>query len=141
VPLPPEEMSDRFEIQDLVVAYSHAVDSRAWDALDDVFTPDASIDFSEMGGPSGGLAETKAFLRGALAAFSSSQHLVGVPAVRLEGDEARGRTTCHNPMVFDDGRILLAGLWYRDTFVRTPQGWRIRERAIERSYLRVLPAD
>ena len=45
-----EEISDRFEIQDLLVAYCHAIDTRNWDALDDVFTADAVIDYTEMGG-------------------------------------------------------------------------------------------
>ena len=35
-----EEISDRMEIQDLMVRYSYAIDSRNWDALDDVFTPE-----------------------------------------------------------------------------------------------------
>lgn len=39
-----EELSDRLEIQDLQVAYSHAVDFRRWDELDEVFTEDAFID-------------------------------------------------------------------------------------------------
>ena len=48
-----QEISDRLEIQDLLVAYSHAIDTRNWDALDDVFTPDAFIDYSDFGGGSG----------------------------------------------------------------------------------------
>jgi len=58
-----QEISDRLEIQDLMVAYSHAVDTRDWDAFDDVFTPDATIDYTEMGGSRGTLTETKDFLR------------------------------------------------------------------------------
>jgi hypothetical protein len=148
MPLSLEEISDRIEIQELLVAYSHAIDFRDWDALDDVFTADAVIDYTEMGGTRGGLAETKAFLREALAGFSSFQHLAGTTALRFEGDVAHGRTICHNPMVLGPGpgsdqptRILLAGLWYRDVFVRTPAGWRIQERYEEKSYLQLLPPD
>ena len=39
-----QELSDRFEIQDLLVAYCDAIDRRQWDALDDLFTSDAIID-------------------------------------------------------------------------------------------------
>jgi hypothetical protein len=135
------EISDRLEIQDLVVAYSHAIDTRDWDALDDVFTADAVIDYTEMGGTRGGLAETKAFLAEALAGFSAFQHLVANCLLELDGDTAHGRTTCHNPMLLRDaeGRetVLLAGLWYRDTFVRTPAGWRIAERYEVKGYLTV----
>jgi ketosteroid isomerase-like protein len=142
-----QEISDRFEIQDLLVAYCHAIDTRDWDALDDVFTDDAVIDYTEMGGTRGGLAATKAFLAEALAGFTSYQHLAATSAVDIDGDTARGRTICHNPMILGpppgtDGptRILFAGLWYRDVFVRTPAGWRIRERHEEKSYLELLPS-
>ena len=39
-----EEISDRLEIQQLMVDYSTAVDKRRVDDLDRVFTPDAYID-------------------------------------------------------------------------------------------------
>jgi hypothetical protein len=39
-----EEISDRLEIQQLLVAYSTAIDQRRFDDLDRVFTPDAYID-------------------------------------------------------------------------------------------------
>jgi SnoaL-like domain len=39
-----EEISDRLEIQQLLVDYSSAIDQRRFDDLDRVFTPDAYID-------------------------------------------------------------------------------------------------
>src|SRR5580692_5606052 len=42
-----QELSDRLEIQDLMVAYSYAIDHRQWEDLDDVFTADAIIDYSQ----------------------------------------------------------------------------------------------
>jgi hypothetical protein len=38
------EISDRLEIQQLLVDYSTAIDNRRFDDLDKVFTPDAYID-------------------------------------------------------------------------------------------------
>ena len=81
-----QEISDRLEIQDLMVAYSHAVDTRDWDAFDDVFTPDAIIDYTEMGGSRGTLTETKDFLRMVMPHFSSFQHMVATSKVTLNGD-------------------------------------------------------
>ena len=139
-----QEISDRLEIQDLLVAYSHAIDSHDWDALDDVFTPDAIIDYTEMGAPRGTLIETKKFLADVLPGFSSYQHLVASTKLTFDGDVAHGRTICHNPMVFKspegDERVMFCGLWYRDTFVRTPDGWRIKDRYEERCYLLNPPA-
>lgn len=141
--LSPQELSDRLEIQDLLVDYSHAIDSRDWDALDRIFTADAFIDYSAFGGSSGDLATTKQFLATALVNFPSFQHMVATSKVTVDGDTAVGRTICHNPMVLSEGekgtQLMFCGLWYVDRFVRTPDGWRIAERVEEKSYMHVLP--
>jgi ketosteroid isomerase-like protein len=138
-----EEISDRLEIQDLLATYSHAIDSRDWDALDDVFTEDATIDYTEMGGSRGNVEETKAFLREAMKLFSGFQHLVATTKLTLNGDTAHARTICYNPMVLDKGdgdtHVFICGLWYKDDFVRTPKGWRISDRYEERSYFHNVP--
>ena len=133
-----QEISDRIEIDELLNAYCHAIDTRSWDDLDAVFTPDAVIDYTELGGTRGNLAETKAFLAGAMPMFVGFQHMVATSKLSIDGDRATGRTICHNPMVVatPDGktRVLYCGLWYRDVFVRTPEGWRIKERHEEKCY-------
>jgi hypothetical protein len=138
-----QELSDRLEIQDLLVDYSHAIDTRDWDALDRIFTSDAFIDYSAFGGSAGDLATTKEFLATALATFPSFQHMVATSKVTVDGDTAVGRTICHNPMVLSEGEkgtsLMFCGLWYVDRFVRTPEGWRIAERVEEKSYMHVLP--
>jgi hypothetical protein len=125
-------------VQDLIARYATAVDGRDWDALDQLFTPDARIDFTAFGGPSGNLAEIKTFLRDALGGFRRTQHMMGLPAIGLADDTATARTSCNNPMVMDgaDGSttVWLIGLWYDDEFVRTPEGWRFTSRKQERNY-------
>jgi len=137
-----QEISDRLEIQELLIRYSHTVDSHDWDAWEQVFTDDAVIDYTEMGGPRGGVKETRAFLESAMPMFSTHQHMLGNTVIEFDGDQARARTICHNPMVLDrDGRphLFVCGLWYRDLLVRTPEGWRIKDRYEERSYIDNLP--
>ena len=133
-----DEISDRLEIQDLLVDYSHAIDTQNWDALDDVFTPDAFIDYSAMGGSSGDLATTKEFLAKVMPGFASSQHMVATSKVTIDGDTATGRTICHNPMVMGDGKVFWCGLWYVDEFVRTPEGWRMSRRVEEKCFDKLL---
>lgn len=134
-----QEISDRMEIQDLMVRYSHAVDSRQWHLLDDVFTPDAHIDYSAMGGSAGDLAVTKQFLADVMPNFPAFQHLVTNASITVEGDTATARTLCHNPMLTpgQDGAqtLMLCGLWYLDTFVRVDGAWRISRRVEEKSYM------
>lgn len=138
-----QEISDRMEIQDLLVAYSYAIDSSDWDALDDVFTEDAWIDYSAFGGSAGNLADTKKFLAESMPMFRSFQHMVGTSQVRIEGDTAHVKTICHNPMVMpvrdDKVQVFYCGLWYVDEMVRTADGWRIRKRTEEKSYVHNMP--
>ena len=55
-----QELSDRLEIDDLLSRYTFAIDERDFDALDDVFTPDATIDYTTSGGIKGSYPEVKA---------------------------------------------------------------------------------
>ena len=47
------EISDRLQIQALLVRYTKAIDDKDFDLLDQVFTPDAHIDYASSGGPAG----------------------------------------------------------------------------------------
>jgi len=138
-----EELSDRLEIQDLLVAYSHAIDFQRWDELDDVFIQDAFIDYTAFGGPSGKYPEIKEFLRTTMPMFSSYYHMISTSKVVVDGDTATGVTVCHNPMVMplpDGGeQVFVCGLWYHDTYVRTPVGWRISERVEQKTYVDNMP--
>ena len=137
-----QEISDRLEIQDLMVRYSYALDFQDWEAMEALFTPDATVDYSEMGGSKGNLATTMEFLRTTMPTFPSYQHLVAGSEIKVDGDTARVRTMLHNPMVLSEGDqpdLMLCGLWYLDTLVRTPDGWKFKERVEKKSYMRILP--
>ncbi|WP_069162753.1 nuclear transport factor 2 family protein [Nocardia altamirensis] len=134
-----QEISDRLEIQDLMVRYSHAVDTRQWDLLDDIFTEDAHIDYTAMGGAEGDVAATKQFLAAMLPHFPAFQHLISNSSIVVDGDTATARTMCHNPMLLSGGdgprSLMLCGLWYHDTFARIDGQWRIAQRIEEKSYM------
>lgn len=138
-----EEISDRMEIQQLMIAYSSAIDSRRFDDLDDVFTPDAWIDYSAMGGEKGRYPRIKEYLKEGLGRFPAYYHMIANPDIRLDGDSATSRTICFNPMevALADGsrQVMFLGLWYIDRHVRTPDGWRIAERSEETCYAHNVP--
>lgn len=138
-----EQMADRLEIQDLLVRYCDAIDRKDFGALDDVFTPDAEIDYTATGGQKGDLTFIKEYLGRALEPFPMMQHMVGLPLITLEGDAARCRTILFNPMAVEkDGvrEVFFVGAWYVDELVRTASGWRIRKRSEEGGFFHNLPA-
>lgn len=139
-----QEISDRLEIQELVARYSYALDSRDFDALDDLFTPDAILDYRATGAIRGSLAEMKAFVTDAFTMFDATQHLTTQTMLRFDadGNTAYGKSACHNPMVFggdNKPKMMVLGLWYVDKFVRTPDGWRFQERTEEQLYSSIVP--
>ena len=136
-----DEISDRLEIQQLLIDYSTAIDQRRFDDLDRVFTPDAYIDYRAMGGIDGHFPEVKAWLAETLPKiFQAHAHMLGNFDVRIDGDTASSRTFCFNPMVFagEKNQIMFCGLWYVDEFVRTPDGWRMTRRVEEKCFDKLL---
>ncbi|MEL7480419.1 MAG: nuclear transport factor 2 family protein [Pseudomonadota bacterium] len=132
-----QNLSDRIEIQDLLTRYCHAIDQRNWDALDDIFTPDAHIDYTATGGIAGQLTEIKPFLESAIPLFKSIQHFVTNPLLEIDGDRATARSLLLNPctMARENGdHTLFIGAWYVDELMRQPDGWRISSRRQEKSF-------
>ncbi len=125
-----QEISDRLEIQQLLIDYSTAIDRRRFDDLDSVFAPDAYIDYRASGGIDGRYPEVKKWLAEVLPNFAAYSHMLGNFDIHVDGDSASSRTICFNPMVFDGEkqRILFVGIWYEDELVRTSEGWRMTRR-------------
>jgi hypothetical protein len=135
-----EEISDRFEIQQLMIDYSNAIDQKKFDNLDRVFTPDAYIDYRVTGGIDGRFPEVKAWLKEVLPNFPAYYHMLGNFDVRIDGDSASSRIICFNPMVFnaEEKQILFVGIWYVDEFIRTAEGWRMSKRVEEKCFDKLL---
>ncbi|MGH8518530.1 MAG: nuclear transport factor 2 family protein [Panacagrimonas sp.] len=131
-------LSDRLELTQLVTDYAYAIDERAFERLDLVFTPDAWIDYTAMGGIAGRYPQVRAWLPEALRHFPAYMHLIGNLSFEIEGDVATGKVACFNPMVIPNATggsdTMFLGLWYLDRYVRTDAGWRIGERVERRCY-------
>jgi hypothetical protein len=123
-----EQISDEVELRKLVIRYANAIDARQFDELDRVFTPDADIDYSAVGGMKGKYPAIKSWLAGALQAFPAYMHLVGNQEFVINGDGATGQVACINPMVLPLFGTVYIAVWYNDRYVRTADGWRISER-------------
>ena len=140
-------LADRLELQQLVTRYAYAIDERAFERLDEVFTSDAYIDYRAMGGIEGRYPQIRAWLPQALGVFPAYMHLNANFLFDIDGDSATGKVACFNPMVLPkadgapgEGETMFLGLWYLDRYVRTADGWRISERIEKRSYDFNMPA-
>ena len=124
------QISDRLEIEALLTRYTRAIDTGGWDRLDDVFTPDADIDYTASGGIAAPYAAIKPWLAEMLPIFPRRMHTLGQIDSDVDGDTATVAAYFHNPMVLpqEEGEGLLVefGGIYHHELVRTPDGWRSR---------------
>jgi hypothetical protein len=139
MPLSPQEISDRLEIQDLLIRYTRAIDTKDYGLLDTCFMPDAHVDYTASGGSKGPYPEVRAWLEKALSPFAAMMHFIGNTTLELSGDRASARTYVVNPMGFPnpDGSLHVFTVYahYVDELVRTPDGWRIAKRVEEQALL------
>jgi len=133
------EAADHVDITQCLQRYGQALDDRAWDVFDTVFTTDARIHY-EIEGRAWDVRmdELKASSRELFGRFWWTQHIFSVPLIALDGDSARA--TCrliatHVQLRLDGerSRYVVYGT-YRDVLTRTAAGWRIRERELHSAY-------
>jgi hypothetical protein len=140
-----QEISDRLEIEDLLVRYCYAVDDRNWDIYRDIFTTDAIIDDTKTGGIKSNVEDHITYMKKALTKILLSQHAISTSMIDIKGDSATVRTHCSCPMKLDLGggktQIFFQGLWYYDKLVRTADGWKIKDRYEDGYWNQNVPAD
>ena len=137
-----QEISDRLEIQDLMLRYSYAIDSRNWDGARRRVHPRRAHRLLGVRGQRRRPAEHEGVPDRGDAQFPVYQHMVSGTTITIHGDTAETKTQCHNPMIMgdaDDPDLMMCGLWYVDKLVRTDDGWRIKERVEEKVYMRIFP--
>jgi hypothetical protein len=124
-----DQISDRLEIEDVLTRYCYAIDDRAWDTYRSLFTPDAVIDDRVTGGLQSGVEDHIVYLKRALSQVVLSQHAISTVRVDVCGHTAQVRSHCSCPMLVNLGEdkthVFFQGLWYRSSFVRTDDGWKI----------------
>ncbi|MEH0421257.1 nuclear transport factor 2 family protein [Streptomyces sp. B21-083] len=114
------DTDDLVQIQQLLARYAVAMTRGDVDLVLAVFTPDGS--YSAFGDtyPLDGFPEL-------IAAAPKGLFMVGTPVIDLDGDSAAGtQPLCFVEQSAHDMRIG----YYSDTYVRTPDGWRLRTRAM-----------
>jgi hypothetical protein len=131
--------TDRASIVERLRAYADGVDRRDWAQVRPLFTEDATLDYSCVGGPVGRRDEVVDWLAEMLAPIACTQHLLANHEIVVEEDRARSRKLVFNPFVIASGSetpgeggreasVALFGGHYDDEWVRADGGWRIASR-------------
>jgi ketosteroid isomerase-like protein len=130
---------DRLAISDVLDDYAHGVDTKDWDLVMSAFAPDATLDYSAFGGPSGSRQEVVAWISSLVTTFPLTQHLITNRRIKVDGDTATCTAELFAPMGSDAGEgkmnMLFTGGRYVDAFTKTPDGWKISHRSCENAWL------
>jgi hypothetical protein len=125
-----DEVLDRAEINDLLIRYCVALRSKDLNLLDKVFSADAMIDYTRIGGSRSAVEATKTWLSIVLAGVTRFDLYVGDSQFEFAGDRSSAKvsTTWHGLFVpaNDDPALMVYG-HYEDTLIHTG-GWRIADR-------------
>lgn len=128
--MPPDGLDalDILLVHQLLAQYGHVVDDRDWDRFDELFTPDATLDYTAAGATEvhSGLDAITGFFRAAN--HPSAHHVLNVVVTERDG-EVRARSKflvpytreTHTPKRWYGGT-------YDDVVVRTDAGWRFASR-------------
>lgn len=130
-------LMDERAIRQTYIRYCEIVDAKTFDALDEVFTAEATGDYSQALGP-GVISPDRASLIASMHANLGPQsncgpthHNVGNFRIAVDGDTARAKVHYYAVHLGQgDFPGALYSMWgqYDDELVRTPQGWRVRAR-------------
>ena len=120
------ELADRREIEDGIICYGHALDTRNYARLAECMKPDVRVKYGEADWITG-VAEAGRYCAQALDPLELSQHRLGTADVKLGGDRATSKTYLCAEHVKNGERYTVGG-HYLDEWERTPAGWRIARR-------------
>jgi 3-phenylpropionate/cinnamic acid dioxygenase small subunit len=135
-----DERADRDEIADVLVRYATGIDTKDWPRFRTCFVDDVHADYGEIGVWDGVDAITD-YMTETHAGMPDTKHMLSNIAIDLDGDEATASTYVHAVLVltYEPPSSVDAVGRYVDRLVRTPDGWRIRERTFRTTRIAFSP--
>jgi hypothetical protein len=128
---------DKHAIEQVYIRYCEIVDSKTFDAMDEVFTADATGDYTQALGP-GVVSPDRASLIASMHAnlgpdsnCGPTHHNVGNFRIAVDGAAARAKVHYYAEHLGQgDFPDALYSMWgqYEDELIRTPDGWRVKAR-------------
>lgn len=117
--------ADRLELHELPGRYGDAIDDRNWAGLSLIFTEDATFDLTDLGVPMlSGLDRIKQFMD------TEAQHPRTHMMTNIYVDETPEGVKMYFRIVALRGGGLVGTASYYDDVVKTPNGWRVKDRVV-----------
>ena len=122
---------DKAQISDVLIRYATGIDSKDWALFRTCWADEVHVDYAEVGTFTDPDAFT-ALMEQLHGSMGPTYHRLSNFAIDVDGDEATVRSYVHAVLLLTPGDpdnwIDVVG-HYQDVFVRTADGWRIRDRS------------
>ena len=135
-------MTEGFDVASTVGALAVRVDARDWGGLLALFAPQVRVDYTSLFGGDPQVTEREALIaqwRGLLPGFTHTTHVIGEPAVEIDGERASVRASVvawHfvRETALAGNELWLVGGCYEMTMQRIDGAWRIAELTLARAW-------
>jgi hypothetical protein len=131
-------MGDIEAIKQVKYRYLRALDTKDWDTYADTMTEDVTGDYGPSLGQELHFTDRPAlvdFMKTSLPASIITEHRVTHPEITVDGDEATAIWYLQDRVIAADFNFMLIGAaFYRDTYRRTADGWKISATTYDRTY-------
>ena len=121
---------DKEQIAEVLIRYATGIDSKDWPLLRSCWTDEIDVDYQQLGRFTSADALTDV-MRQLHENMGPTYHRMSNIVIAIDGDRATARSYVQAVLMLqpnDSTNWVDALGHYDDVFVRTPDGWRIRER-------------
>jgi hypothetical protein len=129
-----DSRTDKEAIEQVKYRYLRALDTKDWAAFADTLTEDVTGDY---GGRLKFTNRTELvdYMRSSIGPDVITEHRVTHPEITVAGDEAHAVWYLQDRVIAAEFDFMLIGAaFYRDTYRRTPGGWKISATGYDRTY-------
>ena len=126
--------ADKEAIERVKYRYLRALDTKDWEGFAATLTDDVTGDY---GGRLQFTNRTELvdYLRSSIGPGVITEHRVTHPEITVDGDEAFATWYLQDRVIVAEFNFMLIGAaFYRDTYRRTPEGWKISATGYDRTY-------
>jgi hypothetical protein len=122
--------ADKEQIAEVLIRYATGIDSKDWPLLRSCWTDEIDVDYQQLGRFTSADALTDV-MRQLHENMGPTYHRMSNIVIAIDGDRATARSYVQAVLMLqpnDSTNWVDALGHYDDVFVRTPDGWRIKER-------------
>jgi hypothetical protein len=128
------DAADKEAIEQLKYRYLRALDTKDWDAFADTLTDDVTGEYGDRLHFTN-RTELVDYMRSSIGPGVITEHRVTHPEISVDGDEATAGWYLQDRVIVAEFDFMLIGAaFYRDTYRRTPDGWKISGTGYDRTY-------